>query len=138
MTPVLDYAKITDARSHLKDVYDAASANISVVIRRDLDAPLAVLPKDSILRALRALVPLDPQVRFGDDGHVHAWLPDLPISADGGDFDDAIDGLKDALREYADAWVDDLRHFSNHEANWGLVNLVLLSSDDELVAHLVG
>ena len=69
---------------------------------------------------------------------MHAWLPDLPISADGGDFDDAIDGLKDALREYADAWVDDLRHFSNHEANWGLVNLVLLSSDDELVAHLVG
>ncbi|MDQ1248076.1 MAG: hypothetical protein QG597_2448 [Actinomycetota bacterium] len=138
MTPVLDYAKITDARRQLKDVYDTASANISVVIRRDFDEPVALLPKDSILRALRALVPLDPEVRFDEDGHVYVWLPGLPISADDADFDGAIGSLVAALRDYADEWVDDLRHFRNHEANWGLVNLVLLSSDDELVAHLVG
>jgi hypothetical protein len=136
MAPVLDYDKITDARRHLKDVYDVASANLSVVIRRDLDDSVAILPKSSILRALQALVPLDQEVRF-DEG-VYVWLPGLPISADGPDFDDAIASLVEAMRDYAAAWLEDLRHFSNHEANWGLVNLVLLSEDDELVAHLVG
>jgi hypothetical protein len=37
-----------------------------------------------------------------------------------------------ALREYAEDWADHLRHASNHEKNWGLVQIIDLSSDEEL------
>ena len=59
-------------------------------------------------------------------------LPGLPIAADGETFDEALDEMVAALREYSQDWADHLRHASNHQQNWGLVQIIDLSSDEEL------
>ena len=61
-------------------------------------------------------------------------LPGLPIAADGETFDEALDEMVAALREYSQDWTDHLRHASNHQQNWGLVQIIDLSSDEELHA----
>jgi hypothetical protein len=88
------------------------------------------------VRALRSLCPVDPQVSFAESG-VSMWLPGLPVSA-APEFGDAVNSFLEALRAYADLWVDDLRRYPNHEDNWTLVNLVLLSDDDEMRKHIFG
>ncbi len=66
-----------------------------------------------------------------------AFIPGLPIAADGATSEEAIDELIGAIREYAEDWQDRLRHAPNHQENWGIVQLVGLS-DDELRAWLLG
>lgn len=134
---MLSYQKIADARTHLKDIYDSAQAGVPAVVRRSSDPSVAVVRVDSLKRALRALCQVDPQVRFSENS-VSMWLPGFPISAEAKDFDAAVDGFIAAMRDYAELWVDVLRRYSNHEQNWGLVNLILLSDDDELRRHIVG
>ncbi|MCW2642256.1 MAG: hypothetical protein JWP76_4562 [Dactylosporangium sp.] len=58
--------------------------------------------------------------------------------ADGATFDEAIDDLIDALREYAEDWQDRLLDAPNHGNNWGLVQLISLSDDEQLRDWLVG
>jgi hypothetical protein len=43
-----------------------------------------------------------------------------------------------ALREYAEDWSARLRFAPNHQDNWGLVQLVDLSSDAELATWATG
>jgi hypothetical protein len=43
-----------------------------------------------------------------------------------------------ALREYAEDWQDHLLHAANHRENWGLVQLITLSSDEQLREWLTG
>lgn len=40
--------------------------------------------------------------------------------------------MVDALRDYAEEWADRLRLAPNHADNWGLVQIVALSSDEQL------
>jgi hypothetical protein len=138
MSQILEYANISDARDNFKSIYDSASANVSAVVRRKDDEPVVVVNQKNFLEALRALCPLDPQVRFSEDGSVSMWLPGIPVSSQGSDFEVAGNGLIQALRDYSLTWVEDLRRYPNHENNWGLVNLVLLSSDHALFDHLFG
>ena len=44
----------------------------------------------------------------------------------------------DALREYAEDWQERLLDAPNHRNNWGLVQLICLSTDDQLREWLVG
>lgn len=44
----------------------------------------------------------------------------------------------DALREYPEDWQDRLLDAPNHRDNWVLVQLVTLSTDDQLRSWLVG
>ncbi len=60
------------------------------------------------------------------------------MAADGASFDDAIDEMIDALREYAEDWQDHLLDAPNHRDNWGLVQLISLSDDEQLHDWLVG
>ena len=45
--------------------------------------------------------------------------------------------MVDALREYSNDWQDHLLDAPNHRENWGLVQLIALSDDDQLRAWLV-
>jgi hypothetical protein len=134
---VLSYAKITDARAHLKDIYDSAQRGVPSVVQREQDAPIVIVRADDFKRSLRALCAIEPQVRFTDSS-VSMWLPGLPVSAEGTDFETAEAGFIAALRDYAELWAEDLSDYPNHADNWGLVNLVMLSSDEELRAHAFG
>ncbi len=66
------------------------------------------------------------------------WIDGLPVSGEGTSLDAAEQDLIDSLRDYSHTWIEDLRRYPNHEQKWGVVNLVLLSNDDELRGHLFG
>lgn len=129
----LTYETYSQARDHLKDILDAAESGRPVVVKRDADRA-AVVNVERIRyflgRTLRKAV-----VVAEDDG----WSVSLPesfVAADASSFDAAIDEMVDALREYAEDWQDHLLHAPNHQDQWGLVQFVCLSSDDELRAWL--
>lgn len=66
------------------------------------------------------------------------FIPGLPLAGDGTTVDEAIDEMIAALRGYAEDWQDRLHDAPNHASNWGLVQLVSLSDDDQLRDWLVG
>ena len=66
---------------------------------------------------------------------IHPWLA---RRRRWGTFEEAITEMASALREYAEDWQDHLLHAPNHRANWGLVQLITLSSDEQLREWLTG
>ena len=134
--PAVRYDRFTEARTHLKELLDAAEeGRPAAVIRHGRSTVLVDRP-----RFVRYLMALNAgRVELVPDGD--AWLAvvaDSSIGAEGDDAADAIDELIDAMREYAEDWSVRLRLASNHEHNWGLVQLVDHSSDDELRAWITG
>jgi hypothetical protein len=73
-----------------------------------------------------------------EHGGWSVFIPGLRIAADGPTFDDALTEMIDAVREYVRDWQDHLLSAVNHRDNWGLVQLIDLSSDDELREWLAG
>jgi predicted RNase H-like HicB family nuclease len=66
------------------------------------------------------------------------FIPGLPVAADGETFEQAITEMVAALRDYAEDWQDHLLHAPNHRDNWGLVQMISLSSDEQLRGWLTG
>lgn len=138
MASLLEFSKITDARDHLKAIYDSAEAHLPAVVQRDNDAPVAVVRRDDLAQALRALCPLNPVAQVQSDASVSMWLEDLPVHAQADSWEAAESALVESLRDYAELWAEDLRRYPNHEYAWGVANLTLLLTRDELRAHLFG
>lgn len=134
--PGLHYDSYTDARTHLKDLLDAAEKGHVATVRRE-SARAAVVDVERLRRFLAAVVPWRAQV-VGEDEGWSVFVPGVPVSADGATFDEAITEMVDALREYADDWQERLLEAPNHRENWGLVQLISLSDDEQLRAWLVG
>lgn len=134
MTP-LTFGSYSEARGHLKDVLDAADEGRPVVVSRD-GAHAAVVDAGRLRYALARLCRPAQVVAEADGWSV--FIPGLPVAADGSTLDEALGEMTDALREYAEDWSDRLRHAANHRDQWGLVQLVALSDDDELKEWLVG
>ncbi len=120
----------TEARAQLKHLLDAAQRGTAATLRRDGEQ-FAVVDADRLRYALVRLHPSEA-VGVAEDGGWSAFLAGLPVAADGLDFDDTIDDLILALREYAEDWSDHLFSAPNHQDNWGVAQLVQLSSDDQL------
>ena len=59
-----------------------------------------------------------------------------PFVSEGIDADGALMDLVLSLREYADDWEDRLEFASNHSGNWGLIQLITLSTVEQLVEWL--
>lgn len=131
MPPAINasYETFTDARSHFKDAIDEAQRGRIVTVRRDgeLTALIAVdRLRDYFFRTV------DPRVAILREGaKVVALMDGRPFVAEGADVDSAIDDLAESLREYADDW-DSLQHAPNHAPAWALVQLVRLSTDEQL------
>ena len=66
-----------------------------------------------------------------------AFIPGIPVAGSGPTYDAAVADMTDALREYADDWPR-LQHAPNHRDSWGLVQLVVLSDDDQLRRWITG
>lgn len=65
----------------------------------------------------------------------NAWvivIPDSPFAAEAQSLDDAIADLIANLRDYAAEWQEHFAAAPNHANNWALVQLVNVSSDDDL------
>lgn len=126
---------MTEARAHLKDLLDAAVDGVHARLRRD-SQQIALVDADRLRRFLASLITRAEVVP--DQGAWSVFIPGLPVAADGANFDEAIDEMVLALREYAEDWVDHLHRAPNHAKHRGLVQLVGLSDDDQLAAGLAG
>jgi predicted RNase H-like HicB family nuclease len=135
MTPV-QFESYSEARAHLKDLLDAAARGRVALVSRDRTR-VAVVDVERLRHFLVSLCPSGAQV-VPEAGGWSAFIPGLPVAADGATFDEAIQELIDALREYADDWQDHLLDAPNHRENWGLVQLICLCDDDQLRDWLVG
>jgi len=133
--PAVHYESYTDARTHLKDLLDAAERGRVATVRRD-SARTAMVDVDRLRHFLASLSPARAQV-VPEAGGWSVFIPGLPVAADGASFDEAITEMIDALREYAEDWQERLLDAPNHRENWGLVQLISLSDDEQLRDWLV-
>ncbi|KOX22375.1 prevent-host-death protein [Saccharothrix sp. NRRL B-16348] len=130
------YDSYTAARAHLKDLLDAAEEGRVATVRRDC-ATTAVVDVKRLRDFLASVVPSRAQA-VPEAGGWSVFIPGLPVAADGSSFDEAITGMVDALRGYAEDWQERLLKAPNHRDNWGLVQLISFSDDDQLRDWLVG
>src|SRR5947209_14578019 len=130
------YESYTDARTHLKDLLDAADRGRVATVRRDARTT-AFVDRERLRYFLAAVTPSRAQVVAENEGW-SVFIPGLPVAADGASFDEALDEMIIALREYAEDWQDRLLDAPNHAGNWGLVQLISLSDDNQLREWLVG
>jgi predicted RNase H-like HicB family nuclease len=134
--PEVHYDSYTEARSNLKNLLDAAESGQVATVRRD-SATTAVLDAARLRYFLASVVPSRAQV-VQEAGGWSVYIPGLPVAADGTTFDEAVTEMVDALREYARDWQDHLLNAVNHRENWGLVQLISLSDDEQLREWLIG
>lgn len=121
---------VARAREQLKSVLDAADAGVPTTIVRA--GRRVALVDAALLRATLAHT-IRPDVQLAHEaGEWAAFLPGTPLAGTGRTTDEAVDDLVAALQEYAEDWSDHLRHAPNHRDAWALVQLVELSTGDEL------
>jgi hypothetical protein len=123
------YNSFTDARSHFRDLLDAAQRGHVASVRRD-DERVAIVDAERLRHFLGALVPRAQVVP--EAGGWSIFIPGLPLAADGSTLNEAVDEMVIALRDYADDWHDHLSKAANHADNWGLVQLISFSDDTQL------
>jgi predicted RNase H-like HicB family nuclease len=126
----------TDARTHLKDLLDAAERGRVATVRRD-NRTTAFVDQERLRYFLASACRARAQV-VAEAGGWSIYVPGLPVAADGETLDEALNEMIVALREYAEDWQDRLLDAPNHANNWGLVQLVTLSSDAQLSEWLTG
>ncbi|RCV56964.1 type II toxin-antitoxin system HicB family antitoxin [Marinitenerispora sediminis] len=126
----------SEARSHLKDLLDAAERGRVATMRREA-ATAAVVDAARLRHYLATVTPARAQVVPEADGW-SVFIDGLPVAADGATFEEAVVEMVDALREYAEDWQDHLLDAVDHRENWGLVQLITLSDDQQLRAWLLG
>lgn len=132
----LHYDSYTEARTHLKELLDAAAQGRPASVRRD-NSTAMVVDAARLRRFLLSAYPSKTQV-VAEAGGWSVFIPGLPVATDGATFDEALTEMVDALREYADDWQDHLYNVANHADNWGLVHLIELSNDQQLRQWLTG
>ena len=127
------FDSMSEGRTHLRELLDAASRGYPAGLRRE-QVGFAVIDTRR-LRQLLAVQDQRPEVVAEADGW-SVFIPGIPVAADGETLPEAVDEMVIALRDYAADWIDRLSTAPNHADNWWLVQLVELSSDDELADWL--
>jgi len=130
------FLSFTEARKNFRCVLDAAHEGVVTTVIRDKER-FVVLTADARGAELRRLLPSQTVV-VPEGGGWAAFLPGVPVHGDADTFDEAIDDLIDALRQYAEDWNERLHAAPNHAGHRSLVELVELSDDDQLREWLVG
>lgn len=131
MAIVVDYPSYSRARDHLKEVLDATASGRTVTVARDGEVS-AVVPaerlRDFFFHTVR------PSVRIlSEDGRVIALMENRPFVSEGADVEGALADLALSLREYAEDWDSRVKDAPNHATAWALVQLVKLSTDEQLL-----
>ncbi|WP_433516982.1 prevent-host-death protein [Nonomuraea sp. CA-143628] len=132
----IHFDSYTEARTHLKALLDAAERGRVATVRRE-SAVTALVDVERLRHHLAMVVPSHAQV-VPEAGGWSIFIPGLPVAADGATFDQAVAEMVEGLREYAEDWQNHLLDVPNHRDNWGVVQLISLSNDDQLREWLVG
>lgn len=130
MTSVAHFGSVSEGRAHFKDLLDAAQAGRPATVRRDTSRA-AVVDADRLRRALALMRPSRAEV-VAEAGGWSVFVPGLPVAADAATMDEALDEMVDVLREYVEDWSARLLNAPNHSDNWGVVQLIELSDDQQL------
>lgn len=125
----------TEARSSFRATIDAAANGGLPVIARGTDR-VAMADAEKLRRALSVLITGRPRV-YTEEGLYTLIMEGAGIGTESADFEAAIDDLVVALREYAEDYPR-LQNAPNHQENWGLVQLVNLSTDEQLREWMLG
>lgn len=131
----IHYPSFSTARSHLKDLLDAAAEGVPASVSRG-DTRAVVVDAARLACLLRGSRPAGTQV-VNEQGYWAAILPDTPLAGQGDSFQESITDLVQVLRDYAEDWAARLRHAPNHADQWALVQLVELSDDEQLRGWLL-
>ena len=132
----LAFATTSDARNHFSDLLNGAAHGLPVTVQRGRER-FAVNEAEH-LRRFVARTTESGLYLAREDGVWVAFLKGRPFAAEGRTADEAIDGLIEDLREYAEEWSEHYSTAPNHENEWGLVQLISLSTDEQLAAWLRG
>jgi hypothetical protein len=135
MSVAAHFDSYSTARAHFKDLLDAARRGRVATVQRETGRA-AVVDAERLRISLVGVLP-PPQV-VAEDGGWSVFLPGVPVAADAATFDEAIEEMIVALREYADDWQERLLDAPNHRSNWALVQVIELSDDAQLREWLVG
>lgn len=127
----------TQARESLKAILDSSERGGLSTISRPDRAPAAVVNGESLRRFLSLTVAPNVHV-VNEDGVWAVFMPGQPFSAEATELAEALEDFVDALKDYAEDWEDHLHAAPNHRENWALVQLVDLSTDEQLTAWLTG
>jgi hypothetical protein len=112
-----------EARDNWRHILDLAEDGVVSIVRRS--TPVVIAPRNVVEDALAATHPFNVQVSV-EPAQVGMWLDGVPVHGVGATYDEAEDDFLDALLDYAQAWVEELRYAPNHRANAGLVTQVLM------------
>jgi hypothetical protein len=126
----------TEARGSLKHILDSSARGGVSIIRRAHDTA-AVVNGENLRVHLQRTIGSEPVV-VNEDGAWAVFMRGLPLAAEAATLDEAVADFVGALREYAEDWEDHLSAAPNHRDNWALVQLIGLSSDEQLTAWLEG
>lgn len=128
------FATSSEARQHFPEVLNGAATGMPVTIQRGKER-FAVNDAGRLRRHFAQVT--TPSLRIGkDEGVWVASMDHRPFVAEGTTPDEAIDALIEDLREYAEEWAEHYEGAVNHQTQWGLVQLISLSTDAELAAWL--
>ncbi len=132
----LAFDSYSEGRAHFKELLDAAESGRPALVRRD-GSPSAVVDAERLRALLTESLVVHSSV-VAEAGGWSIFVAGVPVAADGASFDEALEEMVDALRDYAEDWQDHLLNAPNHRDNWALVQLVSLSENDQLKEWLVG
>jgi predicted RNase H-like HicB family nuclease len=136
MKMALIYDTVAEGRKHFSDALRAAGEGQPVTVLRSGGA-IVLLDGTALLGFIAKATPSNAVIAQDEHGY-SVYLPDKPIAADGATIDEALDQMVEALRTYGAAWHEVLRQAPNHADNWGLIQLIELSDDDQLRNWLTG
>lgn len=135
MSAQVEYRSAREAREHFKDILDAADDGRPATVTRD-ERRVAAVDADRLVHFLTRIRPSGAEV-VAENGGWSLFIPGLPVAAVGATLDEAAEEMIEALRDYAEEWADHLRLAPNHAENWGLVQIIALSSDEQLHSWLL-
>jgi len=124
-----------EARDNFSGLLDEAAHGGVPVVLRD-DQSFVLVTRDAYDDALAARAPFDVRSSV-HNGQFSLWLDDIPVHAVGSSLDEAEAELLDALIDYADLWLSELRHAPNHRQHEPLVHRVAAFAADRDALHRI-
>lgn len=126
----LHFPSVSAARDNIKQILDAAERGQVVSVERNAHRS-AVVDAERLREFFLGTVSSHAEI-VHEDGAWVITMPGRPIAAEAASYDVALTEMVDALREYAADWNDRLLTAPNHRQNWGLVQLISYSTDEQL------
>ena len=130
------YPSVSAARDNIKLILDAAERGQVVSVERNAHRS-AIVDAARLQAFFSTTVAPNAEIRQEDAAWV-ITMPGRPIAAEASSYEGALTEIIDALREYAADWNERLLTAPNHQHNWGLVQLIAYSTDEQLLAWLTG